>query len=274
MAYITKANSKKILRKLDLKNANLNGKIYERPIYFFSKLEEQSLLAYQMLVKDPEKFITEVYQKVPVNEDTMTFVFEGEAPCYHNVPYCDRLNADYCNYRIPKEIIEKGEGLRFRNWVKANLYLLEGERDILEMRIGIAFGVKVHLEDIVCKNSGFVAIENLPLNKLEEIINRKLNDASGFYYASAKNTCILKRFSKLTFLATKGEPIRNNDTGYSDKEVKELLTQYEQEFKKPIYELLQNYYRVKYNPELKMEDLLLEQLGFKPCQHCKNDFIF
>lgn len=274
MAYITKANSKKILRKLNLKNANLNGLIYERPIYFFSKLEEQSLLAYQMLVKDPKKFITEVYQKVPINEDTMTYVFEGEIPCYHNVPYCERLHANYCNYRIPKEIIEKGEALRFRNWFKANLYLLEGDRDVLEMRISIAFGIKVHLEDIVCKNSGYVAIENQPLDKLVEMINRKLEEASKFYYANEKNTCILKRFSKLTYLAHKWFPIQNNDTGYSDKEVKELLAQYEQEFKKPICELLQNYYRVRYNPELEMEGSLLEQLGFKACQYCKNEFIF
>lgn len=274
MAYITKANSKKILHKLNLKNANLKGTIYEKPIYFFSKMEEQSLLAYQMFVKEPQKFITEVYQRVPIKEDTMTYVFEGEAPCYHNVPYCERLHADYCNFRIPKEIIEKGEGLRFRNWFKSNLYLLDGDRSVLEMRINIAFGINIHLEDIVCKNSGYVAIDNLPLNKLVEMINKKLDGASRFYYASAKNTCILKRFSKLTFLAHRLIPIQNNDTGYSDEEVKELLAQYEQEFKKPIIELLQNYYRVKYNPELEMEGFLLEQLGFKQCQHCKNEFIF
>ncbi len=82
------------------------------------------------------------------------------------------------------------------------------------------------------------------------------------------NTTILKRFSKFTYIAYESNDIYNNDTGYSDEEVKELLKGYDEEFKKPLKRHLIDYYRIKLNPEIKMEGNFLEQLGFKPCGLC------
>ena len=267
--YITRANSMKILRKLDYNNLNIEGIVYSKPIFFLNKREEQALLAYKEFVMNPERFIEEVYQKVEVI-DNYRYVFEGESPCYHRREDCNRLHSEFRNYEIPQAIREKGIDaiIQFRTWFKENLYLLDGREDILEMRIYSAFGVHVKAKEIVKENSGVRAIVNYDLNELEEKINDLIKKAGKYYYASPKHTQILKQYSKYAFLGTYSEPLYDNRTGYKDEEVKAFLVDYEERFKRPIIESLYNYYRIKFNPELEMEGQLLDQLGFRPCGHC------
>ena len=68
MVFITVANSKRILRKLDWKGLNLEGEVYDRPIHFFNKKEEQSLLAYKEFLMNPERFVKDVYQKAEIKD--------------------------------------------------------------------------------------------------------------------------------------------------------------------------------------------------------------
>ena len=49
--YITRANSMKILRKLDFSKMDLSGDVYNRPLFFLNKKEEQALLAYKEFVE-------------------------------------------------------------------------------------------------------------------------------------------------------------------------------------------------------------------------------
>ena len=79
---------------------------------------------------------------------------------------------------------------------------------------------------------------------------------------------IIRRFQKYTFLAYSSNDIQNNNTKFSDETIKKFLKQYDIHFKRPIKDLLIEYYRVLYNPDLKFEGNLLEQLGFKPCRNC------
>jgi hypothetical protein len=67
------------------------------------------------------------------------------------------------------------------------------------------------------------------------------------------------------------EEIYNNDTGYPEDEVKELLKFYDTKFKKPLKKDLIEYYRLKLNPDLEMKGYFLEKLGFKPCGHCHDE---
>lgn len=267
--YITKANSKRIIRKLDLNELNLQGSIYSQPIYFFNHKEEQALLAYKEFVMNPEKFVDEVYQVVNT-EDHFYYVFEGEVPCYHQKENCERLHAEFRNYIIPQEIRNRGTEtiMRFRQWFKENMYLLEGKDDVFEMRIQAAFGIRIKMNEIVKENSGIQTIVNWNLRELEETLNTKIKEAGRFYYKSSKHTKILKQYSKFAYLGNYDVPLYNNSTGYSDNEVKELLSEYEANYKSVIRELLYDYYRVKFNPDLEMEGYLLEQLGFRPCRHC------
>jgi len=56
--------------------------------------------------------------------------------------------------------------------------------------------------------------------------------------------------------------------------VKDLLKKYDNEFKKPLKKMLIEYYRLKHNPEIRMEGEVLELLGFKPCAFCHDDVFF
>ena len=268
MAYITVANLNKIVFESDVKSLKLSGAVYKIPIYFFSKFEENALLAIQELLMDPEKYFTEIY--IPYKPtDTFSLIYEGRKPSYHKFICCPRLNSDYQNFEIPQEIQEKGINAvqEFRQWFASVKHLLE-KPDIFVERLRIKYGIVTNPKAINRDNSGSHEEEDLKLEELEDKIERLIKDAGRFYYKSSKHTSILKKYSKYTGIAHSDDKIFNNDTGYSDNEVKELLRNYNIEYKKPLKQYLIQYYRVKHNPELEMEGYFLEQIGFNQCGHC------
>ena len=268
MAYITSANQKRIIFESEIKGLDLTGEIYKIPIYFFSKYEENQLLAIQELLKDPEKYFNTIYKPyTPV--DTFTMVYEGRYPSYHRVADCPKLTSNYENFEIPQKIRAKGKAeiLKFREWFETVKHLLE-KPDIFVMRLHSRWGIVTKPKAITADNSGTVEMENPTIEELEQRIDFKIKEAGRFYYKDHKHTTILRRFSKCTFLAYKAEPIEGNDTGYSDEEVKEFLRNYDMGFKKPLKQMLTEYYRLKFNPEIKMEGKILEMLGFRACRHC------
>lgn len=273
MAYLTKSNSLRIIASIDFKKiGNLNGNVYKKPIYFFSYYEKNNLLGLKELLKDPENFIQEYY--IPIeNKDNFKYVFEGGKPAYHFKPDCSRLNSNFKNFEIPEAIRERGESevQKFRKWFKENQYLLE-RPDVFVARIHSAFGIQVNPKAIDYDNSGVEVIDNLNLQELENRIDQYISKA-GQYFKNADNEKkdIIRRFQKWTFLAYSDKDINNNDTRFSDEAIKKFLHQYDVHFKRPIKELLIEYYRVLHNPDLKFEGNLLEQLGFKPCNSCAND---
>ncbi len=272
MAYLTISNSIQILRKIDGKQfKNVRGSIYKKPIYFFSKYEENILLGLQELWKNPENFIAVYY--VPIEtKDKFKYVFEGGKPAYHYDATCERLTSNFTNFEIPAEIKEKGyeEVQRFRKWFKQSMYLME-KPEIFTMRLFHAFNIQVNPKAIEYDNSGVEEKENLNLRELEKRIDRILRDAGQFWHQNLDKQAIIRRFQKYTFLGYKHEEIYNNDTGLSDLELKDFLKLYDIQFKRPLRDLLIEYYRVKLNPSLQFEGRLLEQLGFKPCKSCQGD---
>ncbi len=268
MAYITLANAEKIVFNVNIKSLDLTGNIYKQPIYFFSKYEENCLLAIKEFLKNPEFFFNEIYVPVAL-KDTCSFVYEGNEPAYHNKNNCPLLLSDYLNYEIPEAIKEQGfEAVKiFRRWFKENEYLLD-KPDVFVMRLELAWGIRTHPNSIKKENSGSIEKENYNLAELEKTIDSLIKKAGKYYYACTKNTTILKRFSKYTHIAYINDHIKNNYTGYKDEEIKSFLKDYYEQFKKPLKSLLIEYFRLKLNPELKFEGYLLEQLNFKPCRMC------
>lgn len=272
MAFITISNAQSIIYKTDIKSLDLKGSIYKKPIYFFSKFEENGLLAIQELLKDPEKFFNEIYKPI-VTRDTNTLVYEGKPPAYHKTINCPRIGSDYKNFKIPESVKEKGDGevKKFRKWFKENEHLLDTP-DIFVMRLQLAWDIVTNPTAINRDNSGWTEIENYNLEELETKIDELIREAGRLYNESERNRIILRKFNKYTFLANKTESIENNNTGYSDDIVKAILRDYNEKIKKPLKILLTEYYRLKLNPELKLEGNLLDQLGFRPCQQCyEND---
>ncbi len=272
MAYLTKSNSLKIIASIDFKQiGNLQGEVYKKPIYFFSDFEKNNLLGLKELLKDPETFIHEFY--VPIeNTDNLRYVYEGGKPAYHANPDCERLNSNYRNFEIPEEIRERGkeEVVKFRGWFKENQYLLE-KPEIFVARLQMAFGVTMNPKSIDYENSGVVIQENLNLEELENRINKYIAEAGQYYNnADQEKKDIIRSFQKFTFLAYSKKSIQKNYTRFSDEALKKFLKQYDVHFKRPIKDLLIEYYRVLHNPDLKFEGNLLEQLGFRPCSSCHN----
>lgn len=271
MAFITLANTNKIIFNSDIQSLNLEGEIYKMRIYFLSSYEENALLAIQELLKDPENYFNEIY--VPYEaSDTFSYVYEGQQPAYHKYSCCPRLQSDYQNFEVPSDIKEQGPEMvqEFREWFETVKHLLE-KPDVFVMRLQARWGIETNPKAINRDNSGSTVVDNFTIEELEEKINGLIKAAGRFYYKNGKNTEILKRFSKYTYLAYKKDDIYNNNTGYSDEEVKELLRYYDEEFKRPLKKYLIEYYRLKFNPDIKMEGYFLEKLGFHPCGHCHDD---
>lgn len=272
MVYITLANSNNIIYNSDISQLDLDGDIYKIPIYFFSKYEKNSLLAIQELLKDPEKYFDEIY--VPIKrEDTYSLISEAKKPCYHKSPNCERLNADYENYEIPSDIVEQGPIVvkEFRKWFKTVQHLIETKPDAFVMHLQARWGIITNPRAISRENSGSSMMDNYSIEDLEEKIDGLIKEAGRFYYHSSKNKTILSKFSKMTYLANSTSKLSSNNTGFSDQEVKNLLRDYNNEYKKPLKNLLIEYYRLKLNPEIQMQGYLLENLGFVECRHCSKE---
>jgi hypothetical protein len=272
MAYLTIANSIQILKRVDGKKfENTKGTIYKKPIFFFSKYEENILLGLQELWKDPENFIDLYYAPIE-KKDNLNYIFEGGKPAYHFDSACKKLNSSFTNFEIPQAIKEKGIETvqKFRKWFKQNMHLLE-KPEIFSMRLFHAFNIEVNPKAIDFDNSGVREKENLNLKELEERIDGIIKNAGSFWHQNSDKQTIIRRFQKYTFLAYKRDEIHSNDTGLSDLELKGFLRLYDIDFKKPIKDLLVEYYRVKFNPNLQFEGRLLEQLGFRACKSCQGE---
>lgn len=274
LAFITKSNSLKIISRVDFqKTGNLERMVYKMPIYFFSPRENNILLGLRELFKNPDKFIAEYYKPIET-VDSFRYVYEGKPPSYHCKSDCSRLNSNYRNFEIPVEISDKGPELvnTFRRWFKENAYLLD-KPDTFVFRLQSAFGVQMNPASINFDNSGVEEIENLELPDLELKIDELIRKAGRYFNESPPDKKeLLNRFQKYTWLAYSHKEITNNTTGLSDTELKDFLREYDKEYKKPVKNILIEYYRILYNPDMKFEGTLLEQLGFKPCAECHEHY--
>jgi len=289
MVFITKANSIKILRRINISDIDvIEGNVYKMPIYFLSKWETKNLLLMRTLLKDPEKFTIEYYKPL-VNKDTFRYVFESQqSPSYHSIKECNRLHSKFKNFEVPFEIksrakeraskecmndedtdnLIKQQVNTFRRWFGSNIEIYRNEPEKFLKILEVRWNVKRKISEIEMENSGIEYFDNLNLNDLEAEIDNIIRKAGSFFNKNEDKKHIIRRFQKLTFLAYTKDGIRINDTELSDTELKEFLRKYDQEFKRPIKKLLLEYYRVKYNPELSFDGNLLERLNFRQCASC------
>lgn len=269
MAFITSYNTHKIVTRNNFKNVNLSGQVYRFKLYMFSKYEENCLLAIQELMKNPENYFKHIYDPIVIN-DSKKYVYKEHQPAYHIDKDCKRLHSDFTNFELPQEIKERGdlEIERFRKWFSENQYLLETP-DVFVMRLKLAFGISYNPKSIIYENSGFAEVKNYSVEELENKIDFHIKEAGRYFYAEEKNTKILRAFGKVSGRAFLDIPLEGNFTGYSEDEVIEFLKEYHKKYKLPIRKLLIEYYRIKFNPDLKFAENYMEVLGFKKCECCK-----
>lgn len=271
MAYITTHNCHKIVTRNNLKDVTIEGEVYKKIINFFSTYEENCLLAIQELMKNPEKYFKDVYNPI-IAKDSKKYIFKENQPAFHTNINCEMLNSNFSNFELPTEIIERGDAEieKFREWFKQNSSLLETP-DIFVMRLQLAFNITYNPQAINYENSGHTDFKNYTVQELEQKIDNLLSEARGYYLSNKKNTAILKIFSKYSSIAFTETHLYNNNTGYSDLEVKKTLKEFHLRFKLPTKKALIEYYRIKLNPDLQFAENFLEALGFKKCQTCERE---
>lgn len=272
MAYITNYNASRILRQADLRGMKISERgIFKKSIYFFNWYEEMFLKVYQEMLENPSQFFGKVYQKVQREADDFTFVSPPRPPAYHEKLDCSLLHSDYKNFEIPQEITQQGEGkvLEFRKWFLTVQNLYEQDPAAFQMRLQAKFGILVPLSEIGISNSGVAEVENQSLDQLIQRIFKLLDEARVFIKSSPENQQILSPFNqKYSFLGLRDEPLEKNLTPFSDDVVKAKMNEFEMNFKRPVKNLLLEYYRMTLNPDLTFDGDLLEGVGFVPCSQC------
>lgn len=277
MAYITDANARRVIRRTEIKDLNLAGEVFLIPIYILSPYEKQQLLAYKQLMEDTEDFVRETYKPIELKKDSYTLVYEYDEkkPAFHRALNCARLNQDYQNFTIPDEIrykpnrqLDFSRIAEFRRWFPTVQHLFQNDKEAFVMRLKAKFGIDTNPAALESANSGPMELRNYDINELETMIRNIITQAGRFYNVSPKHTTILRKFGKYSYLGYSEQAIYNNNTGYSDLEVKEFLKEYDKTYKRPLKIYLREYYRIQYNPELEFNGELLRYLNFNPCSFC------
>jgi len=105
-------------------------------------------------------------------------------------------------------------------------------------------------------NSGYHQYRNTSICVMESSI-KSLIDASFKFMSS--NEFINKKIKNITYCEiSKLKRNKSDEVGIA----------WVNKYKGPLYEMIGQYYWIKFNPELSVEKTLLDTLGFKPCKRC------
>lgn len=272
-AYITKSNAKNIIFNLDVSVIDIQKEIFRIEFKWFSGYEIRSILAYRLLFENPNLFFQKYLKKKAI--DTKQYIFANKLPSYHSNENCERLLSKFLNYKIPDEIKEQGDEkiMEFRAWFIENIESFEKDPVFFAERLRMRFNLEIRPEVVNYENSGVQTFNNLNMEELDKLIVKKIENSESFYNQSEKNKIVLDNFGKCAFLYKEKKVPTSNNTAYSNQEIWEVLKEFDTEFKEPLISLLREYYRVQYNPEMKFEGQLLEQLGFLHCNQCENEIL-
>lgn len=262
-AYITKSNLKSIIMKVyaNPSKEDIEG-IYKEDLNHILSLKELAALFILKEAYAEKEFDLEKYMRKH-KRDTKSFVFEGGSPSYHTNPFCEKLNSSFTNFELPEEIKAKGEEeiIRFRRFFIENASLLKSDEARFFKKLEATFFLTQPLSKVSFDNSGYQEIKNLDLKELESKIDSLLFDADQFRNKDEETKKKIK------------------DKGYGTHITPEAkipgtaLYEWHNKYKTGLKELLEEYFRVKFNPELKFDGNLLESLGFISCKSCSQDSI-
>jgi hypothetical protein len=265
--YITNGNLRAIIAPF-----NLKGRSYGKRDFFID-IKDFDISLLQKILSTPELALLEAYKEVLadleeslaiyekiIKRDTHKYVYEGIAPAYHISHECERLKSDFVNYEIPK-IIEGNfdEITKFRQVFRDNVKTIkDGKADLARLRINIAMGWDINypsISDVDFKNSDSEIFINDDLSDIEHQISKIMFDADVFRNSDPE---ISHTIDKLGYGTHKRKESSDPD---------HPLYRWHN-YKTELKHLIQTYFRVKLNPNLKFEGRILEELGFRPCSFC------
>lgn len=256
--FITNSNTNKFqIKNSKRSNTEIYKSLYDLPLNFMFSYPELSLLqVYKEVCKSHNDKLV-VYRKIEQKEDTDRFVWEGGAPAYHKTSTCHVLHSDFLNLEIPAEIQGQGKQsiTRYRTFVKQNSKLLKENESSFIDKLEARFMLKNRPKSITHQNSGSNECKNFNLEELKRTIDGVINSAQSYMKSDKETSGIIE------------------NKGYGTHKVKEAkieghpLHRWHQ-YKVELKHLLKEYYQVRFNPELKFERTLLDQVGFIACKHC------
>ena len=266
--FVTNANIKRALFKLDKSDFDYESEIYKHNINYLNLLEKRDLLSVKCLYEFPELFFKDYYSKI-IAVDTLKFVFEEQQPAFHSDNACPNLLSDFENYLIPEEIKINKQEIEYRNWFKQNIRLTE--RKILTDLFK-----DIHYRKWNClpllvdyENSGAFEFMNLNVDEIENNIDTLLYDVKSYIEKSPTIKKIISALGKRSYAFNKTETLYLDGIPYDSETISEVLKTFELEYKRPLINLLKEYYRIKYNPNLVFEENILIGLGFRQCKVCQ-----
>jgi hypothetical protein len=264
-----------IFEDIEIWSSEENGKIDLHHPFIFSKHEAQHLLWDKLFcqnINHPENIDVDFfYGRINNEQDNRTRIYPPRPPVYHYNRDCQALNSAYSNFVIPQSIIDRGEASvsEFRRWWRDNDNLRQNNPQAFVERIYNRFNVRIQLHEVEEReNSGVFVVED---NMSVEDINRRIKALfnSIFTWANENNMrkFVVSNYGYLSFLGEQDTPIRNNNSDFSDEQIKEVLRELHT-MKKDIIHYLKLLYQRRYIPNLQFSRTLLENCGFEPCYVC------
>lgn len=262
--YITNSKLKAILSEVDLTNLNEEIVLPELAIEInikriLSQREIQLLSVYQLMLRDPEDAY-ERFQKIKKSsKDNSKLLFVSEISSYHCDPYCSALHSDFVNFELPPEVIRRAdpqEISRVREFANKNKALFNENQERFIYKLQATFGLKEDIKEVSAPNSGSVVAENYDLASVLKAIVELVEKSNEFRNQTDEISNIINKFGYGTH--KRHEATDPNHPLYT----------WHHTYKTGLKLLLQTYFRIKFNPDLKFEGLLLDQLGFSACNLC------
>ena len=286
LVYITKSTLNQIMNKVDeeeIKNQLENVeilKIGNNKFDFLNKLQVRQILLYKYLSEN----ITEIhtFKKIEKKADGNRFLIKTSTPKYHLYSDCEYLKSNFENMLIPRAIFDKGEDTieKYRDYMKSEFGDFEPKKykdqiDLIVSRINNKFQVEVFKSELAileADNKGTTQINNLSLVEIQEKAIKLMNEY--------ENLCktypdVFPQYTMKSFLSVSNPnelkyiPPRYFKEGKKD-EFLALLRNFYTNIQTATFDVLKSYFMVYYNPELKFNGDLLEQLGLKPCNSCQS----
>jgi hypothetical protein len=285
MVYITKSTLNQIMNKVDeeeIKN-QLNNidivKIGNNSFDYLNKFQVKQILLYKYLSENIGEIHT--FKKVEKKVDENRYLIKTTTPKYHLFSDCEYLKSNFENMLIPRAIFDKGEETieKYRDYMKTEFGDFEPKKykdqlDLIVSRINNKFQVEVfkgELAILEADNKGSTQINNLSLVELEEKAIKFMNEY--------ENLCktypdIFPQYTMKSFLSVSNPeelkfiPARYFKEGKKD-EFLNILRNFYTNIQTATFDILKLYFTVYYNPDLKFDGDLLEELGLKPCNSCQ-----
>lgn len=269
--YITKHNSKKLLKQFDIKNSVVNEFVSEIEFKWFHEYEVKHLLALRLLYSNSKAFFKK-YNKINTF-DTFTYFQEGNKPSFHNSITCKNLYSSFSNFKITPEMRKKGLTEKVRDWYKEQRfkYNIENERDrdIIITNCKLKFGLHETPEFVHYVNKGIEDNANYNIETIKERLENSIKNANSFYESDNEIKLILDQYGKKVYFEN------NEFFGLENAPTKShiVLKEFAEIYKSKVAYWLAEYYRIQFNKEIAFEGNLLEKLGFQECSFCNGNTV-